>query len=141
MTLKEANRKLMDLGGAVGMLDAAGTEEPVSVGGGEGHGEGGSAGAAPTESTAAGGGDVLEMQAAHACPSEAKPAQVPVALAASGATRWLTTYESGVAKTAKAVAVSPCRTEERGGARTSLPAPATAPPRCAPSWFFLPEVL
>jgi hypothetical protein len=33
MTLKEANRKWMDMGGAVGMLDAAGTEELVSVGG------------------------------------------------------------------------------------------------------------
>jgi hypothetical protein len=32
MTLKEAHKKWMDMGGAAGMVDAAGTEEPVSVG-------------------------------------------------------------------------------------------------------------
>jgi hypothetical protein len=109
--------------------------------GGEVDSEGRSAGATPAESTTAGGGDVLEMRAVHAGPLEVKPAQVPVALVASGVTRRLMTYESGVAKTAKMVAARPCRTEERGEARPPPPAPATAPPCCTPYWSFLPEVL
>jgi hypothetical protein len=32
MTLKEANGKWMDMGGAAGMVVAAGTKEPVFVG-------------------------------------------------------------------------------------------------------------
>jgi hypothetical protein len=54
----------MDIGGAAGMVDAAGTEKPVSVGVGVGEGgvgvgkgEGGFAGAFLAESVAAGGGD------------------------------------------------------------------------------------
>jgi hypothetical protein len=62
MTLKEANRKWMDIGGAAGMVIAAGTEELVSVGWGVGDGvgdgkgndEGGLAGTAPGESATTG---------------------------------------------------------------------------------------
>jgi hypothetical protein len=57
MTLKEANGKWMKMGGAAGMVVAAGTEEPESVGLGVGDGKGGLAGTAPAESAATGGSD------------------------------------------------------------------------------------
>ncbi len=53
--INETDGKWRDIGGAAGMLDAAGREEPVSVG--IGVSEGGSAGAFLTESVAAGDGD------------------------------------------------------------------------------------
>jgi hypothetical protein len=54
------------------MLGSAGTEEPGSVGVGDG--EGGLAGASATESVATGGGDSGGAGAAQASPQRAKPA-------------------------------------------------------------------
>ncbi len=53
--INETDGQWTDIGGAAGMLDAAGTKEPVSVG--IGLDKGGSAGAFLTESVAAGDGD------------------------------------------------------------------------------------
>jgi hypothetical protein len=74
----------MDIGGAAGMVDAAGTEEPVSVG--VGVGEGGLAGAFLAESVAAGGSDSGSMGGAGRSIGM-KLAQVPAVLVASRATR------------------------------------------------------
>jgi hypothetical protein len=63
------------------------------------------------------------MRAAQAGPSEAKPAQVLVAQAATRAMRRSMTYESGMAKMAKTVVARSCRTEEGGGACLPLQSP------------------
>jgi hypothetical protein len=99
MTLKEANGKCVDIGGAAGMVLGAPPPEPAMPG----------------------------TWAVQVGPTQVRPAKDLAAQAAKRAARWSITYESRIVKTAKTVAARPCRTEEREGARPPPPVHAAAP--------------